>query len=200
MSANGNGHHWSKFCWQDWQKDVALRSCSLGARGFWIECLAAMHAGDPVGYLTFNGRPATLKQMAVNANCSEKEAKRFSQELEDAGVFSRSENGTIFCRRMVRDAQAAETARENGRKGGNPNLKGVNPPINPHDNGEVKAKSLEVEEEQERAPRSPPLGGGRAARSQVPKNGFDVIWAAQHGPPEILAAAEAGNTRRLRHG
>jgi hypothetical protein len=160
MSGNGNGHHWSKFCWQDWQKDVALRSCSLGARGFWLECLAAMHGGDPVGHLTFNGKPATLKQMAVNANCRVADAKRFHDELEEAGVFSRSENGTIFCRRMVRDAQEAEIARENGKKGGNPSLRGVNPPLNGSDNGEVKAKNLEVESEKEsKSPRrSPPSG------------------------------------------
>jgi hypothetical protein len=129
-----------------------------------MECLAAMHEGDPVGHLTFNGKPATLKQMATNANCSEKEAKRFFAELEEAGVFSRSTNGTVFSRRMVRDAQEAEIARENGKKGGNPNLKGVNPPPNPRDNGGVKAKSLESESEKERGypPKSPRRAGGLA--------------------------------------
>jgi hypothetical protein len=173
MSANGNGHHWSKFCWRDWQKDVALRACSLGARGFWIECLAAMHEGDPVGYLTFNGRPATLKQMAVNANCSEKEAKRFSAELEDAGVFSRSENGTIFSRRMVRDTQEAEIARKNGSKGGNPSLKGVNPPLNPLDNGGVKAKSLESEKERKNPPVGPHAVGTGTPQAGTPPRRVD---------------------------
>lgn len=167
MSGNGNGHRWSKFCWRDWQQDVALRSCSLGARGFWIECLAAMHEGNPVGHLTFNGKPASLKQMATNANCTLKEAKRFSDELEEAGVFSRATNGTIFCRRMVRDAQDAETARENGKKGGNPQLKGVNPPLN----GGDKAKSLESESEKERNPPLPShaVGGGRRADGLNPR-------------------------------
>jgi hypothetical protein len=115
-----------------------------------------MHEGDPVGYLTFNGKPATTKQLAVNANCTLKEAERFLRELEEAGVFSRSENGTIFCRRMVRDAQEADIARDNGKKGGNPKLKGVNPPLNPPVNGGVKAKSTESELEEERGPpRSP---------------------------------------------
>jgi hypothetical protein len=169
MSANGNGHHWSKFCWRDWQQDVALRACSLGARGFWMECLAAMHEGDPVGHLTFNGKPATLKQMATNANCSEKEAKRFFAELEEAGVFSRSTNGTVFSRRMVRDAQEAEIARENGKKGGNPSLKWVNPPPNPRDNGGVKAKSLESESERKNPPVAPPQAGGIARRADETK-------------------------------
>ena len=170
MSGNGNGHHWSKFTWRDWQNDVALRACSLGARGFWIECLAAMHEGNPIGHLTFNGKPATIKQMAVNANCSEKETRRFLDELEEAGVFSRSENGTIFSRRMVRDAQDAETSRNNGKKGGNPKLQGVNPPLNQHVNGGDKAKSLESEEERKSPPVAPhAVGGARRADGTNPR-------------------------------
>ena len=102
--SNGNGHHWSKFSWRDWSADKALHPCSLGAKGFWIEMLCIMHEGTPVGHLTLGGKPATLRQMAANAYCSEREATKHLAELEDAGVFSRTNDGTIYCRRMVKDA------------------------------------------------------------------------------------------------
>jgi hypothetical protein len=48
-------------------------------------------------------------------------------------VFSRDADGTIYSRRMRRDAERAEEDKKNGKKGGNPKLKdGVNPPDKAH--------------------------------------------------------------------
>lgn len=130
--SNGNGHHWSKFSWRDWHADIALHPCSLAARGFWMELLCMMHEGSPVGYLANNGKQVTLRQMAANAYCSEKEAAKYLAELEEAGVFSRAEDGTIYCRRMVKDAAASAAGREhiakrwNGAKPTDPPNRGAN--------------------------------------------------------------------------
>ena len=43
-----NGQRWSKFWWGDWQNDKALRLCSIGARGLWMEMLCIAHEGEPV--------------------------------------------------------------------------------------------------------------------------------------------------------
>ena len=110
--SNGNGHHWSKFAWRDWSSDKALHPCSLAARGFWIEMLCIMHEGTPIGHLTLGGKPATIHQMAANAYCTEKEATRCLAELEEAGVFSRTTEGTIYSRRMVKDAATSAAGRE----------------------------------------------------------------------------------------
>ena len=110
--SNGNGHRWSKFWWQDHQGDAALRSCSLAARGYWVEMLCIMHAAAPVGHLLINGRQPTTRQMAAICGCTEKEAKSYAAELEAAGVFSRIADGTILCRRMVRDTAASDAGRE----------------------------------------------------------------------------------------
>lgn len=188
MSANGNGHHWSKFTWRDWHNDVALRSCGLAARGFWIECLCAMHEGNPVGHLTFNGKAATLRQIAVNASCREIEAKKLLAELEENGVFSRSENGTIFCRRMVRDAQASDIGREHADKRWKTKRKHPNGGANGDATPNPNAKESESELEKKNPPRPPrERGGPRAA-----KNGFDVIWNERYGrATQIDATAEA---------
>ncbi len=114
---------WSKFWWQDWQRDPALRGCTLAARGLWMEMLAVAHEGDPPGHLTINGNQPTDKQISAIAGCSIKTVKALLAELERNGVFSRTEAGTIYSRRMVRDHEAFLSAVSNGRKGGNPVLK-----------------------------------------------------------------------------
>ena len=116
-------HRWTKFWWQDWQRDPALRMCSPAARGVWMDMLCVMADGEPHGHLLVNKRPPTDRQLASVFGCSEKDAKSFIKELEDAGVFSRNDDGVIFSRRMVRDKQASKQAAATGAEGGNPNLR-----------------------------------------------------------------------------
>ena len=171
MSENGNGHHWSKFFWRDWSADKSLHPCSLAAKGFWIEMLCIMHAGTPVGHLTLNGKPATIRQMAANAYCTEKEAARYIVELEEAGVLSRTDAGTIYCRRMVRDAAASDAGREhagkrwnnrkpNGSPNGSPSGEATGQP-----NSNPNAKSTEPEKQRTDSPPVTPLGEGGGVRA-----------------------------------
>ncbi|WP_245506237.1 hypothetical protein [Rhizobium ruizarguesonis] len=130
---------WLKFFPSDWRADPSLRMCSIAARGLWIEMLCVMHEATPRGTLRVNGKPVSDKQMAILAGCSN--ITGLLQELEEAGVFSREPDGTIFSRRMMRDVEKAEQDKANGRKGGNPTLKaGVNPQLN----GDDKAQKPEA--------------------------------------------------------
>jgi hypothetical protein len=122
-----SGVVWSKFFWSDWESDPALRLCSLAAQGLWMRmlCVAASH--DPIGFVCISGRPLDVTDLARLTGGTETEADALVQELSRNGVFSRDRTGRIYCRRMLRDARAAATARNNGAKGGNPNLvKGPN--------------------------------------------------------------------------
>ncbi len=107
-----NGHRWSKFWWQDWQNDKCLRMCSIAERGLWMECLCIAHEGEPYGHLRLNGRslgPADLADMITKTNV--KEVTRLLAGLESRGVFSRTEDGTIYSRRMVKDHDQSEEGR-----------------------------------------------------------------------------------------
>ena len=116
MSANGNGHSWSKFWWSDWQSDKALQSCSLGARGLWIEILAVCHASEKPGYFLINGEPPTIQEMAdMFGRTKPSEVSKYLDELCRRKVFSLDGNA-IYCRRMVRDAIASEAGREAAEK------------------------------------------------------------------------------------
>jgi len=213
--SNGNGHSWSKFSWRDWRGDPALHPCSLAARGFWMEVLCMMHEGCPVGHLTIGGKPATIRQMAANAGCSDKEATRYLAELEEAGVFSRTPDGTIYSRRMVKDAVASEVGRENAAKrwnGGKP----TDPPNgvpNAKANGEAtghpigqafrdpNAKNLESKKEDKEPPRSPPVTGGVARRGRNSRNAFHDLareMDAEEGLIVIDGTAEVADLSAFR--
>lgn len=164
---------WSKFWWQDWQREPSLRMCSMAARGLWMELLCLAHDGQPYGHITVNGRAPTPKQIAGIASAPEKEVSAWLRELEDAGVFSRTDDGVIFCRRMLRDREASEAGREAiGKRWGNntpamkePNRKGKRKPNStPNRDGNRKPtgdpNSLEAEADSEAESPQPPLPGG----------------------------------------
>lgn len=135
---------WMKFYPTDWRADPALRMCSIGARGLWMEMLCIMHEAEPYGSLRINSRPVTDRQLASLAGASLEEIDGLLIELEEAGVFSRDEDGAIVSRRMQRDKAKADTDKANGKRGGNPKIaKGVNP----SDNGEDKAQKPEARDQ-----------------------------------------------------
>lgn len=131
----------------DWRKDPALSICSLAARGLWIELMCIMHEADEYGTLTVNGKGMTLQQIARMVGESPAALKKLLDELEDAGVFSRADDGSIYSRRMIRDenlrsvrAAGGEAGKsfgqlgaEHGKKGGRPRKEtGVKkPPLEP---------------------------------------------------------------------
>ena len=118
-----------------------LRLCSIGARGLWAEMMCIMHDAERYGSLLVNGRRIDKKQLAGLAGISERECTALLLELEGNGVFSRDDDGTIYSRRMRRDHEKAIKDKENGRKGGNPAVKGG---VNPPDNGGLKAHMPEA--------------------------------------------------------
>ena len=108
----------------DWRKDAALQSCSLSARGLWHEMMCLMHECEPYGHLSVNGKPMRPAQVARLVGVAEKEYQKLLAELEDAGVPSVADDGSIYSRRMVRDEHIRNVRAEAGKKGGNPNLVG----------------------------------------------------------------------------
>ena len=111
---------WLKFYPADWRADPALRMCSIGARGFWMEMLCLMHEAVPYGSLLVKGAPVSERQLAGLAGISLRDAAGLLAELEAASVFSKDEDGTIFSRRMRWDHARAEEGRESiNRRWGN---------------------------------------------------------------------------------
>lgn len=101
----------------DWRKDPELQSCSLAARGLWVEMLCIMHEAEPYGHLVVNGKAMNEKQLSRAAGGSLKQIRALLSELESTGVFSRTEDGVIYSRRMVKDQHIRAVRAEAGAKG-----------------------------------------------------------------------------------
>lgn len=116
----------SQYYWGDWHRDLALQSCPLAARGLWHEMNCLMHQGEPYGHLTMpNGNPMTVTQLATLSKITARECNKLLAHLEEAGVFSRTESGTIYSRRMVRDEAVRNARAEGGKDGAEHGAKGA---------------------------------------------------------------------------
>ncbi len=103
---------WMKYYPSDWRGDPALRMCSLAARGLWIEMIGLMHESSTPGHLLLNARSPNIVQLANLVGADNKTVGRMLKELEDAAVFSRTDKGVIFSRRMVRDHRKSLAGKE----------------------------------------------------------------------------------------
>jgi hypothetical protein len=131
---------WIKFYFADWRADPRLKLVSRAARSFWLDAIGIMHEATPYGFLLVEGISPNTAQLANLVGDPQKDVKKWLEELKTAGVPSfvggdmpvdvrmmvphGLPDGTMFSRRMVRDAAKVERDRENGKGGGNPHLKG----------------------------------------------------------------------------
>lgn len=101
----------------DWLKDTGLQACSFAAQGLWMKMLCIMHESDVYGMLVVNEKPLDEQQLQRLVGGTPRMLEKLLAELEENGVFSRTDEGVIYCRRMVRDEHIRTVRSEAGRKG-----------------------------------------------------------------------------------
>lgn len=107
----------------DWLSKPEVRACSIAARGLWIDMICLMHEGEPYGHLTIRGKVVLPNILARITGTTVEEVETLLAELEGLGVFSRTEDGIIYSRRMVQDERIRQTRAEGGFKSlDNPNV------------------------------------------------------------------------------
>lgn len=132
MTTTKRKRPWLKFYPTDWRADPKLRVCSLAARGLWIELLGIMAEAEPYGHLLIEGRKPTDQEIAALVGTHVNTARAALSELVNQGVCSATNEGVLFSRRMVADHEKSQENQRNGKRGGNPALKGaVKPPPAP---------------------------------------------------------------------
>ncbi|ORE87719.1 hypothetical protein [Aurantimonas sp. 22II-16-19i] len=164
---------WMKFFPADWRADPALRTCSLAARGLWIEMLSIMHEANPRGDLVINGRAVTARQLAALSGSTEALVVELLAELGQAAVYSKRKNGVIYSRRIERDENRARKLRENGKMGGNPSLckRSQNEALdNQPDNTHIPEARCQKPEKNSL--------GASAPREPAPPDRFEEFWQA----------------------
>lgn len=110
--------------WGDWFKCPEVRACSPEARCLWFEMIGLMWESTERGYLTLNGKPMDEETLARCLGFASLLLHHLLQQLEAFGVFSRREDGAIFCRRIVHDAEIAQKRALSGKLGGFAKAKG----------------------------------------------------------------------------
>ena len=107
----------------DWLRSTDLRSCSLAAKGLWIDMICLMHEGNPYGYLKVGDKVILPPILARMVGVSLHEIEGYLSELTEAGVCSTDSNGCIFSRRMIKDEEIREKRAAGGPNSqNNPNV------------------------------------------------------------------------------
>jgi hypothetical protein len=84
----------------DWLSDSGLRSCSLAARGLWLDILCVMWDAPERGIISRKVELNLSKVVGSRADC----VKKLIAELEKADVFSRRDSDrSIYSRRMIQE-------------------------------------------------------------------------------------------------
>lgn len=175
---------YSKWEWRAWRNEATLRGLPLAAKGLVIEVQSLMFDATPRGHLLINGRPPTLTQIACQVGAPPGQVRQLMAAIEEAGVFSRTPEGVLYSRRMVREERIRSRNRTNGKGGGNPELlrkkraQTVEKPteteatapvsVNPLCGTPVKAES-EIESESEKeVPKAAPSARRAAEQADLP--------------------------------
>jgi len=116
-----DGRPAQQWYWDDWFAAFDVRLCSLAARGLWIDMLGIMFKAEIRGTLTINGRQINTKILSKIVGVKEEITTKLLRELERNDVFSKLDDSTIICRRMLRESskkgKISKIRSEAGKKG-----------------------------------------------------------------------------------
>jgi hypothetical protein len=154
-----------------------------------MDMLSLMHECARRGYLEVNGKPVSLAMLARMTGGTTDEVSRLFQELDSSGVISRTDDGLIFSRRMVRDEHKRNACREAGKRGGNPALMGGDKGGDKHTpKGGAKGGA-----KGEITPSSSSSSSSSDKDPQPPSGEFDRFWAEY---PKTLRKADEQGCRK----
>lgn len=145
----------------DWLRDTALRTCSLGARGLWIDMICFMHEGSPYGHLKVGNKVILPSNLASMSGTTLIDIEGWLDELKQAGVYDIAEDGSICSRRMIRDENLRNMRAAGGKLGGNPALK-----VDEKVNHKVKQKP------------TPSSSSASSSSNKYINGGFQNFWNA----------------------
>jgi hypothetical protein len=148
---------WLQFYPSDWLSD-SVAGCCLAAQGLWFRMLFVAHNSQRYGYLEADGKAIPDEQLARRCGCaSVEEYRNLLAELFAAGVPSRTTDGVIYSRRMVRDQEERDGAAERKRQS-----RACHASVTPMSQGEseVRGQSHKSETESEKVKIFPPAKTG----------------------------------------
>lgn len=85
----------------DWLKDPELQSCSLAARGAWIDIVCLMSQCKPFGMLATDGDPWDEERLARALRGCDNSVTGAIEELKSSGVLKQNSRGFFYSKRLV---------------------------------------------------------------------------------------------------
>lgn len=101
--------------WSEYVNHPPLRLCSPLGRALWPDILKICWEATPRGHFLLDGKQPTMPDFAKLTALPLDAVAAGMLELEAKGVFSRTSEGVIFCRRMVREEEARKAKAEKAR-------------------------------------------------------------------------------------
>lgn len=96
----------------DWLQDE-IAGCSIAAQGLMLRIMFLGHSSTRYGYLVnSDGSPIPHDALARRCACTLEQFDALLTELDSVGKLSRTPEGIIYLRRMVRDEQKRSSAAE----------------------------------------------------------------------------------------
>lgn len=103
----------------DWLESSDLKLVSMAAQGLWIHFICRMWKSPKRGcLLKANGKQPQAEEIGKWTGLPEAEVKQLVSELQDEEVCSTMEDGTIYCRRMLRSVKQTLNKSQAGKLGG----------------------------------------------------------------------------------
>lgn len=180
----------------DWLKDPDLRRCDHHTKGVWIDMLCIMHQCQPYGVLCTNNMPWSRADIAIAIGGNAPEVLASIDALINKGVCSVRADGSLYCRRMVSDAEIR--AKDAQRKANVRSMSAICPP-------DVRSVSADISEPSSELSSPVPLppAGGNGERENVPSlppgpcagapaGGSGKAGSSTERPPTLNEALEAG--------
>jgi hypothetical protein len=110
---------WFKFFPTDYLGDQEIALLPLDAQGMWVRVVCVMQGALKRGFLQDkNGSPLSSKAIGILTGRTEQEVENLLRIIVESGVFSKTKNGVIYCRRISKEEAISEVRAESGSKGG----------------------------------------------------------------------------------
>jgi len=136
----------------DWRKDPGVQALDYFERGVWFEMLLIMHESKNRGFLEINDKKIEKKMLAKMLGITAKKTEKVLKTLEFFDVYSISDYGVIYCRRMVYDEHIRQVRIKAGKTGGDANASNLlkqndkqnDPPSSSSSTSSTSSKSTEA--------------------------------------------------------
>jgi len=108
----------------DWKKDPELNRASKAEKGMLMDSLCLLWECEDRGMFATAGNAWTDDDIASAVGGDKTENLSLLHGLLRKGILRRNKSGVVYSSRMVRDEEARKQAVKDGKRGGNPHLKG----------------------------------------------------------------------------